>query len=75
MKKLFEKKRHRGGNSDEKNNGAFYKEISLEDFVRAPDPYLFLQTVHWFLIDDKVKDGAFKIISPPTDIEEICKDV
>jgi len=34
-----------------------------------------LKNVHWFSIDDKVKEGAFKVISPPADIEEICKDV
>lgn len=75
MKKLFEQKRHRGGYSDEKNSGAFYKEVSFQDFIDAEDPYVLLQTVHRFSLDDKVKEGAFKVISPPNDIEEICKDV
>ena len=34
-----------------------------------------LKNVHRFAIDDKVKEGAFKIIPPPAEIEEICKDV
>jgi AdoMet-dependent rRNA methyltransferase SPB1 len=75
LKKLFERKRHRDGYAEEKNSGAFYKEVSLEDFVRSEDPYSLLSTVHRFSLDDKVKNGAFKIISPPNDIEEICKDV
>ena len=75
LKKLFEQKRHRGGYSDEKNSGAFYKEISLEDFIRTDDPYDMLKNVHRFAIDDKVKEGAFRVIPPPADIEEICKDV
>lgn len=46
LKKLFEQKRHRGVYSDEKNSGAFYKEVSFQDFIDADDPYELLQTVH-----------------------------
>jgi len=42
LKKLFEKKRHREGYAEEKGSGAFYKEVSLEEFIRASDPYAFL---------------------------------
>lgn len=75
LKKLFERKRFREGYADEKGSGAFYKEVSLESFIRAKDPYELLQSVHRFIIDDEVKESSFKVIPPPNDIEEICKDV
>ena len=75
LNKLMEKTKNRGGYDDDQGTSSFYKEVSLEEFIRSDDPYDLLKKIHKFAIDDKVKEGGFKSITPPKNIEEICRDV